>query len=173
MENKKVFTKEMMEPLFLKRIFDKIDFGEIDKCWNWTGTIGKDNYGQVRLSRIHHGKRSSSCASRFIYKVCYNEPDIKPQQFVCHTCDNPTCCNPNHLFLGSPQDNVDDMVTKKRHSYGEKNHMAKITTEMVWEVKKMLLDGHRMFEIANQLGLTYKTVQHIKWENCWKHLKFA
>jgi len=75
-------------------------------CWEWTGSIDKDGYGQIHL----HGKTIR--AHRFAYMLVNGEtPDNK---HVLHTCDNPACVNPNHLWLGTNQDNVDDRERKGR-----------------------------------------------------------
>jgi len=108
----------------LKRINKK---GE-DDCWEWMGCILQSGYGQVRINykkyRVH----------RFIYeKMC----DIIPSGLlVLHTCNNPKCCNPNHLFLGTHQDNMDQMVKDGRKLSGENSSRAKLNWKQVNEIRK-------------------------------------
>lgn len=77
-----------------------------DSCWEWTAGGNQMGYGQLRMN----GK--PILAHRLSYELYYG---VKPGKlFVCHHCDNPPCCNPKHLFLGTCQDNVDDMMRKDR-----------------------------------------------------------
>jgi hypothetical protein len=85
--------------------------------------------------------------------------------FVCHSCDNPKCCNPDHLFLGTPADNSADSVGKKRNAKGERNGRSKLTQEQVNEIR--LMSGlHR--EIAEKYGVTRSMITLIKNYSNWK-----
>jgi hypothetical protein len=82
--------------------YDIID-GE---CWIWRGGKNRQGQGVVR----HEGK--NWVTSRLAWILSFGE--IPPKIYVCHTCDNPSCINPNHLFLGTPKDNTQDMIRKGR-----------------------------------------------------------
>ena len=76
-------------------------------CWNWTGTRDAKGYGQARLGPVR------TTAHRLMWMLTQG-PIPHPRLWVLHKCDNPSCINPNHLFLGTGKDNVDDMVAKGR-----------------------------------------------------------
>lgn len=83
-------------------------------CLEWTGTINKSGYGLISI----HGKPVR--AHRFAWELV-NGP-IPPGLFACHKCDNPPCCNVEHLFLGTHDDNMVDMAVKNRSYNGKKTH---------------------------------------------------
>jgi hypothetical protein len=86
-------------------------------CWEWTGYRTRDGYGSVK----HAGKMMK--AHRVAYEAAYDP--IPDGMIVCHKCDNPACCNPNHLWLGTDADNQRDMVAKGRHANQRKTHCPK------------------------------------------------
>ena len=82
-----------------------------DQCWLWQGAKLKNGYGVVK----HQGKQYKAHRASFLV----HRGQIKDGLLVCHHCDNPSCVNPAHLFLGTPQDNMTDKVLKGRQSRGE------------------------------------------------------
>lgn len=86
--------------------------------------------------------------------------------FVCHTCDVPSCCNPEHLFLGDNRDNIIDMYKKGRKPKSER----KLTAEDVSEIKRRL-PNERHQDIADDYGVSVKTIGHINTGQTWKHVE--
>jgi len=107
-----------------------VDKKGISDCWQWNGTKDKDGYG-----RFFSGKHTKS--HRLSYSLQYG--DISEGMCVLHKCDNPSCVNPNHLFLGTHKDNSIDMVNKGRNPdiRGENNPYAKLTNEQIKEIRKL------------------------------------
>ena len=103
----------------VERIFEKIDktlgFGPDGTCWKWMSTTNAKGYAVMsiegRFKLIH----------RYFYEFTYGEIGSR-KIFVCHRCDNPSCINPDHMFLGTNGDNVRDMVAKGRHFNQKKTH---------------------------------------------------
>lgn len=91
---------------------------------------------------------------------------------VRHTCDNRSCVNPNHLILGTHQDNVDDMVKKGRQSQGEQHGGAKLTEEQVVEIRRGYVRGsqtHGQSALACQYGVNRSTISVIVNEKNWRN----
>jgi hypothetical protein len=135
---------------------------EIESCWNWTGYILKSGYGQIKIDYINYRSH------RIAYYLTY---DIDPvNRFVCHSCDNPRCCNPNHLFLGTPLDNSTDMVLKERvaHQKGEKHGQAKLTEAQVYFILK---SSETPTKLAPRFGISPSLVSKIRHRKVWKHVK--
>jgi hypothetical protein len=100
-----------------ERLWSRVDIRGPNDCWEWKGKCSAGGYGRIRIGG---GGSPESAASRVAWII--TNGDIPEGLFVCHRCDNPPCCNPAHLFLGTAQDNVADMVAKGR------NHKRPIQT---------------------------------------------
>jgi hypothetical protein len=112
-------------------------------CIEWTGVCTKEGYGSISINnrkiRTH----------RFAYN--YYIGDIPEGLLVCHHCDNPRCCNPQHLFLGTNQDNADDKVRKNRHP---RTRSHKLTESDVIKIKKLLEQGERYRDIGKKFNVS-------------------
>lgn len=129
----------------IDRFNKKYIVNEINGCWEWIAGIDQDGYGNF----AYEGQRTSASRASWIL----NKGQIPKGMFVCHTCDNRLCVNPDHLFLGTPQDNVCDMVTKKRHTFGTKNWQSKLTPNIVREIRKKYNEGVTLKELQNSYGI--------------------
>lgn len=85
-------------------------------CWYWIGYTLPKGYGLFRVN----SPRRKVLAHRYSYTV--NNGPIPRGKLVLHECDNPTCIRPDHLFTGTHQDNVDDMIKKGRHQHGDRHY---------------------------------------------------
>jgi hypothetical protein len=143
-------------PDFL-RLCRTIQSGPDSDCWPWQGPLNTKGYPRFNAN----GKRYT--ATRVVLGLRLGRY-LEPNERACHTCDNPPCCNPAHLFVGSQADNVADCVAKGRQrtpaSKGETNSRAKLSADQVAEI--MCLKG-AMFqrEIAQKYGVSRQTVSAI------------
>lgn len=87
-----------------ERFWAKVDIQGPDDCWNWKGATSNGR-------AFHASSVKKSNAARFVLFGPYADSPL----WALHTCDNPLCVNPNHLFAGTAQDNADDMMEKGRH----------------------------------------------------------
>lgn len=147
----------------ISRFWSKVNKRKPTDCWEWTARRNEDNYGGFDLES---GKRGVK-AHRLAYYIC-NGSD-PGQNEVCHTCDNPPCVNPAHLFLGTHTDNMRDSAKKGRspkHFQGINNPKAKLTVEQVQQIRK--LTGTST-EIATHFGVSISTVGRVRRGTSWKN----
>jgi hypothetical protein len=95
---------------------------------------------------------------------------IPPGLLVCHRCDNPKCVNPDHLFLGTPKDNSQDMVRKGRVSQGDRHPYAKLTRRQVVRIRERAEAGHDPKRIARDYRVSTANVKHVIRRHTWKHV---
>jgi len=105
-------------------------------------------------------------AHRLAWEVEYGP--IPKGTCVCHICDNPLCINPEHLFLGTHTDNMNDMVLKGRTQHGERRHSAKLTEDQVREIRQCRYWPQR--ELSNKFGVSQSTISVILAGKKWKHV---
>lgn len=101
--------------------------------------------------------------------------EIPNNFYVCHKCDNPPCANPRHLFLGTAKDNSLDCKNKKRMNSAKGNQFKKsiLTDAIVLQIKKLLLLGIKVRNIAEKYNISDYTVWDIKREKTWKHINLG
>jgi hypothetical protein len=145
-----------------------------DECWLWTGCVGKEGMGYGRsCSRIR--KRPTNA-----HIVAFEEVKGPVQKglIVRHTCDTPTCCNPNHLILGTHQDNYDDMVLRNRiksvghEQRGVANNNVKYTEANVVDALILRKEFPTMtvVEISRISGLSYHMTARVLSGKSWTHI---
>ena len=134
----------------------------MSECQLWTGGFNRAGYGYT--SRKHPLGRVLAHRAAYIEA---NGP-IPDGMIVRHTCDNPPCCNPEHLVLGSHADNTKDKVSRGRQTKGEEVHLAKLTEESVLFI---LRSTERSRVLEKVFGVSQGTISRIRNRKIWKHLE--
>lgn len=134
-------------------------------CWLWRGTINKFGYGQIMADRNTHDRRFLVNVHRASWEA-HNGP-IPAGMFVLHKCDIRNCVNPDHLFLGSREDNTKDMMQKRRHTHGMRHYRAKLTDDQIREIRVSTLP---QTAIAKQYGVSQGNICMIRTRKKWRHI---
>ena len=133
-------------------------------CWLWQGLVRPDGYGNAHFERKRQG------AHRVAWKLFRGE--IGPGLVVCHKCDVRACVNPEHLFLGTTAENMEDMTAKGRCPRGENHGSAKLTADQVIRIKSMLAEDRLYIsEIALEFGVSQTAIRDIKSGKTWRHVE--
>lgn len=155
-------------PSLEERFWSKVDRRSPDECWPWRAAVRRKNegYGAFYFKGRHH---PAGRIAWFLAKGEMPEPGV----VVCHECDNPPCCNPAHLFLGTNQQNTADKVAKGRQAKGSHNGFSKLNEEQVREIKRLKPIGRSPYgfrsELAARFSVSPATITDV-WSRRWKHI---
>ena len=144
-----------MEATYEPRFWGNIKLQE-SGCMEWQKYRDKKGYGAVKRSGTAY------LAHREAWRLTYGA--LEDSVCVLHRCDNPPCCNPDHLFLGSRADNIRDMISKGRdvHFSGEDNANSKLTDSQVVEIREMYKTGaYRQEDLAKMFHVDQTHVSRI------------
>lgn len=139
---------------------------EVTSCWNWTGLKNETGYGQIKVGsrrvRVHR-----------LVAHLKGILDIKGELEACHTCDNPSCFNPDHLFAASHRENMQDRAAKGRYagiSRGEAQGSSKLTEDQVRQIRIRAEAGEMNTEIARAFSVAPSTIGGIVKRHSWRHV---
>ncbi len=158
-----------------ERFWKKISKNPASGCWEWTAYRNPAGYGVFGLSHTKSkGPTTLILAHRLAWTLT-NGP-IPTGKYVLHKCDNPSCINPDHLWLGSIADNQKDMADKGRSGgavrYGEQNGNAKLTPEIVREFRsRKVSEGLSAEKLAVIYHVGASTIRQIVRGETWKHVQ--
>lgn len=138
-----------------------------NECWPWKGHVNPKGYGKFDIP-IFNGSRKQVYSHRLMWEICFGDHDM----CVLHKCDNPTCVNPNHLFLGSKADNNIDKKNKNRASRlrGSDNGRSKLTDSQVKDILIRLANGEKQEAIASLYKVSQVLISKIKLKRNWTHI---
>ena len=142
----------LSERFYAHAVFERTGDG---LCWSWKGSKNQAGYGQFRV-----GRRGRVWSAHRVSWVLKNG-DIPPGMFVLHRCDNPGCCNPDHLFLGTAKDNSQDCIGKGRRATTHRKHtrIRKLSDDQVREIRQ---DTRPANIVAVAHGISEQTVYGIR-----------
>jgi hypothetical protein len=131
-------------------------------CWIWIGCDGGAGYGKFAAGNAR------IIAHRLSFEI--HVGPIPRGLFVCHRCDVPSCVNPSHLFLGTCQENLNDMKSKGRSQRGIRNGHVKLTEPQVLQIREALSAGNSQELLASKFGISQSEVSLIKHRKTWVHI---
>ena len=135
---------------------------EVTGCHLWTASRDRLGYGYTRV-----GRRVAR-AHRVAWEAVHGP--IPPGLVVCHRCDNPSCVNVEHLFIGTHADNQRDKCRKGRQARGERNGRSKLTVEDVVDIRRRLAAGEGRSDIARAYGVDPAAIRSIATGKNWSHV---
>lgn len=169
----------------IRRFWDKVNVVGHNDCWEWKAGRHQFGYGMFWLKELGQNDSAPRVAWRLI------QGPIPEGEWVLHRCDNPPCCNPAHLFLGPPKANTQDMIAKGRkpncaelypdwgerikpfRPTGEKHWAAKVTDEIVVEMRSWFSAGAREADLAYAFEVGRSTARYVLKQGGWEHLPQA
>jgi hypothetical protein len=148
---------------FHRRWRTMVDVQGPEECWPWQGRPDAKGYGFVKVygttTRVHR-----------VAWALANNGWPPPGQVVRHTCDNPPCCNPRHLELGTVADNVRDCITRGRRANGEPLAQSRLTNTDVLAIRRRAQDGETARQIAPDYGVTRQCISLVIQRRNWRHV---
>ena len=149
-----------------RKNFKELFFRHVEKsdgCWNWIGSLNQKGYGSFNNSKF-----LTKRTHRISWIIHFGK--IPKGLFVCHSCDNPACVNPEHLFLGTAQDNTNDMFKKNREKplKGEDCPRSKLTKEDVINIRNE--SNLKKVDLAKKYGVSKDHIDGIIRRDSWRHI---
>lgn len=150
----------------MDRFWSKVD--KSGDCWEWTAHKTSKGYGTFKF----YGFSMRAHRVALILKGV----DVPEDMYVCHHCDNPGCVNPDHLFVGTPADNMRDMVAKGRgrfvipDSVGGANGNAKLCDLDIPRIRDMIACGETNIDIGQWFNVHHATISNIRVGKNWNHI---
>ena len=160
-----------------KSFWDHVDIGESDECWEWQRSKTPNGYGRLRYT-IERNKYTNLYAHRYAWELV-NGP-IPDGMFILHKCDNPSCVNPSHLYLGTQSDNIRDRVIRGRNGHppedtpkrvGSQVSVARFKEEEIPVIRDLYASGKISIRgLARKYDVSPSVIHSIIHRVTWKHI---
>lgn len=150
----------------IARFWKRVDKRGPDECWEWLASRNNCGYGQIGVNS------RPVIASRVSWEIHHGL--IPDDLWVLHKCDNPPCVNPKHLFLGTHQDNMDDMDRKgRRRGCGGRRH-SKLTWDKIRAIRSSYIP-HKVttIDLAKEHGVSTRSIKSILYNQTWRDAEFS
>jgi len=155
-----------------KRFWSQVVVKSKNECWVFKNQPSQI-YG-VYHYKIEGGRKA---VRPHRYAWIQHNGKIPDGLFVCHSCDTPKCCNPNHLWLGTNSDNILDRVMKfgpcsigHITTMGEDHHSSKLTKDQVLDIRKRIKNGEKQNKLATKYNVSTVMISKIHLRKSWKHI---
>ena len=148
----------------IEKFWAKVDIRDKDSCWNWLGALSSNGYGAVWTGASLVG------AHKFSWCIC-NLESVPEGLYVCHKCDNKRCCNPDHLYLGTPSDNISDREARIPWKKGT-GGLAKLDYDKADEIRELYSTGkYFQWDIARRFGVSRQCISDVITGRKWKSVQ--
>ena len=148
--------------------WNKVDVHTPTDCWNWIASCTR-GYGKFNIGNKKLGTYRMVYSHRLAFYFA-NENQW-PENYACHTCDNPICCNPGHIYDGTPQQNMDDMTSADRQAKGEDQGLSKLTEDQVLEIRRRYVPRKvTLRTLAAEFGVSQRVIHGIIHRKTWTHI---
>lgn len=144
-----------LSPIETARFWSRVSASTPFQCWPWTGRKNDRGYGRWGATMAH----------RVAYALVHGS--IPDGAVVRHRCDNPECCNPDHLLIGTNAQNTADALERGRLARGGRHGNSRLTPEQV-EIIRRNPDGLKQVELARQFGVSAATISYIRSGRSWR-----
>lgn len=153
----------------IQKFWSCVDIRGPHDCWPWKLAVSSQGYGRFR-----HHKEPKLSIQAHVMALEIATGEAAPKGLLgCHSCDTPRCCNPAHIWMGTPAENVADMMRKGRNSYvtrvGESANSAKLKADDIKTIRS-LPKSMANIEIGASFGVSHVTISLVRRHKAWKHI---
>lgn len=150
-----------------ERFWSNVDIQQSTDCWEWKKRKDSDGYGRTKLFYYNSYMKTGAHQIALIL----SGRKIPKGQLVRHSCNNPSCCNPDHLDVGTAKDNALDCIKSGRTLIGSKNPASKLREQDVKEIKQQLATGKKLGAmLGKKYGVSKVIISDIKHNKTWRHI---
>lgn len=149
-----------------EKFWGRVHKGAAEGCWEFSGATNPAGYGLFLMQAPEKPgpwKNTQLIASRVAWMLA-NRAEVPAGMFVLHSCDNPPCCNPAHLRVGTHQDNMDDKATRLR------TNRAKLTPSGVAAIRRRRVGGATLAALSAEFGVSLTTIHRVCTGDGWRHV---
>lgn len=141
-------------------------------CMNWIGHRDRSGYGRIGAKSLRLKGRGPLSVPRVVAHIWLGLDVNRSDLCVCHKCDNPSCINPDHLFIGTIAENMRDCASKGRRMgiRGESNSQHKLTAGKVVEIRSAYATGKTQSQLAREYGVSAFRISAIVRRKKWAHV---